>query len=1058
MHRDEKHQQSDNAVKLQQHNKVKRENEPDYLYFEDGYLSFDVKKQRFNVVLEAPPIKNLVLAGGGPRGIAYPGVLQALEETRVSHCVGSQTFMQQLDALSGASIGAVLAAHAACGMRSRELKKQVPDLDFEKLLGNSWTPFLRDSVPLYQMMQKNFPESIRMRLLEIMGFDRFDPEAMRDYFFQEKKRLTDKYYNSLNQLMDELEKILIGGTPVITFKMLRSLHVFSPTIFKDLYVSVTFDGIGGEYLSADTAPDVEIALACRGSAAIPGIVKPIPIEKRFLTFYQNKPEVPNVLSMRDGGFADNHPFEAVDTKQKKEIGFNVGEHNQNLQTLIVMPDDTIAVDYNTDMEIILDIAAKRYDLSLLSLEENEPLSKITRDKAERDKRPILIKRGEQFSIYGHKNNKWQETILRDLPDVEAKLLQALPFNEELIKNDDLGSPLYQILKRHHKPNFTRKLKKYPQSPLLNNKGFSTHELAPPSFLLDFISDFISKIFGLVKASDTYTKKREENLLRLRREFSPRTIPLQSGLSFVDFEKAKKYADPIMKYSRYVTHKYLKQHRSECVFFSYDKLPDLLKNLPDSKYAQLLTNIEKHPLLKEVNFNKIDQLREKHRKIPASKWPKFNNFMQDFYTIILELNLKNDVIRRLRENFYIISIDDNPDDNMKMLRTLSVIFDNLPELKKESSAPLLLSFFSDHFVKYLRFPAHQTIEEINARKNKILITDVTKEQHYQIHQFHVIYQRIIFLLKKTKSSLQNPQDMPHQRKFIDIILNDMQTISEYSINEQDKLKMLEEYIFRSYHQAVFHKGAAKGNIVTALKEMVESKNLLNLPFQYGIELPAHVKKMPTFPVGDLLKNRLVSMAYEKKLAYFMQCFRNTMHFTASHSVKTSVFPSLAKHIFENFVFDPDKEKIMCRAVVRTMMCSPDSEDTFFAKRLNELITPQDIVKDTTHHRSLFYAVSLLTRLTWTTPNEREIVIYNKLLAKLNILINDYHDEQQGMDRLMSILQEYYNVLRTIDSKNGMMSFFFGHNRIYLLIENFIEKDLRVTVEKHAVSRFVNQRVQ
>ena len=48
-------------------------------------------------------------------------------------------------------------------------------------------------------------------------------------------------------------------------------------------------------------------------------------------------------------------------------------------------------------------------------------------------------------------------------------------------------------------------------------------------------------------------------------------------------------------------------------------------------------------------------------------------------------------------------------------------------------------------------------------------------------------------------------------------------------KEKKLKQLEEYLYQSYFAVVFHKGSNKGNLGQALKKIIESSELLNLPY-------------------------------------------------------------------------------------------------------------------------------------------------------------------------------------------------------------------------------------
>jgi NTE family protein len=67
-----------------------------------------------------------VFEGGGARGIAFVGAIQAMEEEKV-----------EWQRIAGTSAGAVIAALLASGYRSYEIRKHLKELDFSKLRGRT---------------------------------------------------------------------------------------------------------------------------------------------------------------------------------------------------------------------------------------------------------------------------------------------------------------------------------------------------------------------------------------------------------------------------------------------------------------------------------------------------------------------------------------------------------------------------------------------------------------------------------------------------------------------------------------------------------------------------------------------------------------------------------------------------------------------------------------------------------------------------------------------------------------------------------------------------------
>ncbi|MFB3164659.1 patatin-like phospholipase family protein [Neobacillus sp. 179-J 1A1 HS] len=75
-----------------------------------------------------------VFEGGGARGIAFVGAIQAMEEEKV-----------EWQRIAGTSAGAVIAALLASGYKSYEIRKHLSELDFSKLRGRT----LMNRIPIF---------------------------------------------------------------------------------------------------------------------------------------------------------------------------------------------------------------------------------------------------------------------------------------------------------------------------------------------------------------------------------------------------------------------------------------------------------------------------------------------------------------------------------------------------------------------------------------------------------------------------------------------------------------------------------------------------------------------------------------------------------------------------------------------------------------------------------------------------------------------------------------------------------------------------------------------
>lgn len=102
----------------------------------------------------------------------------------------------------------------------------------------------------------------------------------------------------------------------IYFKDIAFLHSLEPTRFKDLIITaVRRDNGELKIFSAQDTPDVEIAEACRASAAIPLVVKPIVIDG---------------VEYVDGGYRDNIPIKYFD-ESNKDIGIEEVKTSEQLR-------------------------------------------------------------------------------------------------------------------------------------------------------------------------------------------------------------------------------------------------------------------------------------------------------------------------------------------------------------------------------------------------------------------------------------------------------------------------------------------------------------------------------------------------------------------------------------------------------------------------------------------------------------------------------------------------------------------------------------------------------
>lgn len=159
---------------------------------------------------------NLVLSGGGVKGIAHLGALKALEELGL---------LQHINTYAGTSIGALIASLIAIGYSSDELYKFISLMDMSKM-----------------------KELVFSNLLKLFGLD--DGKRMHIIIY---KLFEAKNINPNITFIQLYEKI--GKTLIITASCLNDKRAY--------------------YFSHTTDPDMEVLLALRMSISIPIYFAPV---------------------------------------------------------------------------------------------------------------------------------------------------------------------------------------------------------------------------------------------------------------------------------------------------------------------------------------------------------------------------------------------------------------------------------------------------------------------------------------------------------------------------------------------------------------------------------------------------------------------------------------------------------------------------------------------------------------------------------------------------------------------------------------------------------------
>jgi len=194
-----------------------------------------------------PNTKNTIFEGGGAKGFANVGVLLALQERGLS---------DEVENVEGTSIGALSALLWSVGMSPQDIKAHLYSENFLKLITK------RDGSLLHQFLDGMVKESL---------------QKLPPTWNWEVERIRHKQK--------------------ITFQDLETLYKFDSTRFKKLHVMAYCNETQRDQpFNAENTPDVDILDACRASAALPLIFKPVNIVLNGTNY-----------SYYDGGINDNIP-------------------------------------------------------------------------------------------------------------------------------------------------------------------------------------------------------------------------------------------------------------------------------------------------------------------------------------------------------------------------------------------------------------------------------------------------------------------------------------------------------------------------------------------------------------------------------------------------------------------------------------------------------------------------------------------------------------------------------------------------------------------------------
>jgi NTE family protein len=214
--------------------------------------------------------KNLVLEGGGVRGLAYAGVFSILEEKNI---------LQQVENVGGSSAGAIAGMMVSIGYSASEIDSLLIDLPVQKFNDGRF-----GIVGKYKRLTTDFG------IYKGGAFEKW-----------------------LQQLVEHKT-----GNPLLTFGELHQLHLKN-NFYKDFYCTGTnLSKQQLEIFSYLNTPDMPLALAVRISGTIPLYFEPVALDNH-LKKIKKSDTLSFVNYYVDGGMLCNYPICMFDTCDKDAL-------------------------------------------------------------------------------------------------------------------------------------------------------------------------------------------------------------------------------------------------------------------------------------------------------------------------------------------------------------------------------------------------------------------------------------------------------------------------------------------------------------------------------------------------------------------------------------------------------------------------------------------------------------------------------------------------------------------------------------------------------------------
>ena len=262
---------------------------------------------RIILTLAPPPVTQLVLSGGGAKGVAFPGAIKALEENNA---------LQGIQSISGSSAGAISAALLTSGMTAQAFTELSNNLDLSSLMdsSNALTRWFQKAGSKVGNWLGKFSSHLQTAttLLPRLGTE---AEKLEDLVRSQTRatvlaRIAESPSKAdLPAVKAIADKLRAGGA--VTFSDLHTLSPHIPAI-KALNITGTGTFEGRSQLvvfNASLTPDMDVARAAHISAALPVVFK-APVEQGHGFQVDGERN-----AFQDGGLMLNTPVDGLYQRQ-----------------------------------------------------------------------------------------------------------------------------------------------------------------------------------------------------------------------------------------------------------------------------------------------------------------------------------------------------------------------------------------------------------------------------------------------------------------------------------------------------------------------------------------------------------------------------------------------------------------------------------------------------------------------------------------------------------------------------------------------------------------------